>query len=231
MHGRCLIYQDRPGQIRTGSNTQASLIAIPKRAAHFWDADEQPGAAIMGQCHAKRPHPRGPSRFLLFRCAKKGDPWPTQSPHYLLWVPKGANCLAGHRHPLHSPKTGARPFACPPRFGHIHSSTMSAVCEQLTDDQIAEFKEAFALFDKDGDGRSACVLNSLFSRSRTDRRSTPENFAFSVRSVRPGYGPGLRLRCCGDRYHYDQGVGHCHALLGPEPNRGRASRHDQRGRC
>ena len=27
---------------------------------------------------------------------------------------------------------------------------------QLTDEQVAEFKEAFALFDKDGDG--ACVL-------------------------------------------------------------------------
>ena len=25
---------------------------------------------------------------------------------------------------------------------------------QLTDDQVAEFKEAFALFDKDGDGES-----------------------------------------------------------------------------
>ncbi|RRT55754.1 hypothetical protein B296_00027279 [Ensete ventricosum] len=26
------------------------------------------------------------------------------------------------------------------------------MAEQLTDDQIAEFKEAFSLFDKDGDG-------------------------------------------------------------------------------
>jgi len=28
---------------------------------------------------------------------------------------------------------------------------------QLTDEQVAEFKEAFALFDKDGDGE-ACIL-------------------------------------------------------------------------
>lgn len=27
---------------------------------------------------------------------------------------------------------------------------------QLTDEQVAEFKEAFALFDKDGDGESGC---------------------------------------------------------------------------
>ena len=31
----------------------------------------------------------------------------------------------------------------------FHSSKMA---EQLTEDQIAEFKEAFSLFDKDGDG-------------------------------------------------------------------------------
>jgi Ca2+-binding EF-hand superfamily protein len=27
------------------------------------------------------------------------------------------------------------------------------MAEQLTEDQIAEFKEAFSLFDKDGDGK------------------------------------------------------------------------------
>jgi hypothetical protein len=29
------------------------------------------------------------------------------------------------------------------------------MADQLTDDQIAEFKEAFSLFDKDGDGKDA----------------------------------------------------------------------------
>ena len=30
---------------------------------------------------------------------------------------------------------------------------METMADQLTDDQIAEFKEAFSLFDKDGDGK------------------------------------------------------------------------------
>ena len=29
---------------------------------------------------------------------------------------------------------------------------------QLTDEQVAEFKEAFALFDKDGDGEGVALL-------------------------------------------------------------------------
>ncbi len=33
--------------------------------------------------------------------------------------------------------------------------------EQLTEDQIAEFKEAFSLFDKDGDGTFVFFLISL----------------------------------------------------------------------
>ena len=31
-------------------------------------------------------------------------------------------------------------------------TTIEEMAEQLTEDQIAEFKEAFSLFDKDGDG-------------------------------------------------------------------------------
>jgi calmodulin len=31
-------------------------------------------------------------------------------------------------------------------------STFHTMADQLTDDQISEFKEAFSLFDKDGDG-------------------------------------------------------------------------------
>lgn len=37
---------------------------------------------------------------------------------------------------------------------------------QLTDEQVAEFKEAFALFDKDGDGKwqaYLCVLHYALS--------------------------------------------------------------------
>ncbi|KAL3585148.1 hypothetical protein D5086_012015 [Populus alba] len=32
------------------------------------------------------------------------------------------------------------------------------MADQLTDDQISEFKEAFSLFDKDGDGQSPFVF-------------------------------------------------------------------------
>jgi len=44
------------------------------------------------------------------------------------------------------------------------------MADQLTDDQIAEFKEAFSLFDKDGDGKisSRPLFLSLIS---SDRRS------------------------------------------------------------
>ena len=32
------------------------------------------------------------------------------------------------------------------------------MADQLTDDQISEFKEAFSLFDKDGDGQIPSIL-------------------------------------------------------------------------
>ncbi|CAF2062715.1 unnamed protein product [Brassica napus] len=35
------------------------------------------------------------------------------------------------------------------------------MADQLTDEQISEFKEAFSLFDKDGDGSSLLILLSL----------------------------------------------------------------------
>ena len=44
------------------------------------------------------------------------------------------------------------------------------MADQLTDDQIAEFKEAFSLFDKDGDGipHSPALSLSLPTRARLD---------------------------------------------------------------
>ena len=36
------------------------------------------------------------------------------------------------------------------------------MADQLTDDQISEFKEAFSLFDKDGDGIFSQIPPSLF---------------------------------------------------------------------
>jgi hypothetical protein len=39
------------------------------------------------------------------------------------------------------------------------------MADQLTEEQIAEFKEAFSLFDKDGDGKKI----SVFGLVRSDR--------------------------------------------------------------
>ncbi|CAF2171367.1 unnamed protein product [Brassica napus] len=41
------------------------------------------------------------------------------------------------------------------------------MADQLTDDQISEFKEAFSLFDKDGDDKDRNLLLSLFSALRS----------------------------------------------------------------
>jgi len=35
------------------------------------------------------------------------------------------------------------------------------MADQLTEEQIAEFKEAFSLFDKDGDGKCAAEAKNL----------------------------------------------------------------------
>lgn len=36
------------------------------------------------------------------------------------------------------------------------------MADQLTEEQIAEFKEAFSLFDKDGDGELRCCQTELY---------------------------------------------------------------------
>ena len=40
------------------------------------------------------------------------------------------------------------------------------MAEQLTDEQVAEFKEAFSLFDKDGDGK-VLVLTFFFQKKES----------------------------------------------------------------
>lgn len=37
------------------------------------------------------------------------------------------------------------------------------MADQLTEEQIAEFKEAFSLFDKDGDGAFCCTAAAIGS--------------------------------------------------------------------
>ncbi len=47
------------------------------------------------------------------------------------------------------------------------------MADQLTEEQIAEFKEAFSLFDKDGDGEYSLLLRRLvyfFSGGHRERR-------------------------------------------------------------
>jgi calmodulin len=39
------------------------------------------------------------------------------------------------------------------------------MAEQLTEEQIAEFKEAFALFDKDGDGSITTKVSNILFRN------------------------------------------------------------------
>ena len=65
---------------------------------------------------------------------------------------------------------------------------------KLTEEQIAEFKEAFSLFDKDGDGTI-----------------TTKELGFLFKLF-------LKIFKLLKR--------HRHALIGPEPDRGRASRYD-----
>jgi hypothetical protein len=43
--------------------------------------------------------------------------------------------------------------------GELVTPTNNNMVEQLTEDQIAEFKEAFSLFDKDGDGKYVALFS------------------------------------------------------------------------
>ena len=47
-------------------------------------------------------------------------------------------------------------------FTQIYNYTKKklTMADQLTEEQIAEFKEAFSLFDKDGDGELTCGIHS-----------------------------------------------------------------------
>ncbi|KAK8945617.1 Calmodulin-1 [Platanthera guangdongensis] len=60
------------------------------------------------------------------------------------------------------------------------------MAEQLTDDQIAEFKEAFSLFDKDGDAHFdsfvyflACFCGSSGRRSSSEEDTSLESSPYA----------------------------------------------------
>jgi hypothetical protein len=67
------------------------------------------------------------------------------------------------------------------------------MADQLTDEQIAEFKEAFSLFDKDGDGNPSSPPLPHVSRGRIElaRRPIRTNWALvgtvAVRALDPVY--------------------------------------------
>lgn len=50
------------------------------------------------------------------------------------------------------------PCAC-----HFDPCPVNKMAEHLSDEQIAEFKEAFALFDKDGDGEASVHGGSVWA--------------------------------------------------------------------
>ncbi|CAN7087012.1 unnamed protein product [Brassica oleracea var. botrytis] len=50
------------------------------------------------------------------------------------------------------------------------------MADQLTDEQISEFKEAFSLFDKDGDGSSLLILLSLSLAVPIDALSSSDSY-------------------------------------------------------
>jgi hypothetical protein len=92
------------------------------------------------------------------------------------------------------------------------------MADQLTPEQLAEFKEAFSLFDKDGDGKSfiyfvkvsiivrlgRCDIMTMIPVSSWQRQQS-----FLVRS------------------HHHQGAWIRHAIFGTKSNHGRTLRHDQ----
>jgi len=79
--------------------------------------------------------------------------------------------------------------------------------EQLNEEQIAEFKEAFSLFDKDGDGTST---PSLFLTGFLFLVPSPicSCSSLGVQAILFG---GVRVFC---RKYYNQGTGNRDAVIG-----------------
>lgn len=63
------------------------------------------------------------------------------------------------------------------------------MADQLTEEQIAEFKEAFSLFDKDGDGTSQ-ICENYTDRFPLTHFSQPLEYSDSVHGIYslPAYG-------------------------------------------
>ena len=81
------------------------------------------------------------------------------------------------------------------------------MADQLTEEQIAEFKEAFSLFDKDGDG-------TITTKVPRELRFVvlPQYFKFSF--------VVLQLKTLGRAKPSSPGTGHGDAFVGSEPHGG-----------
>ena len=61
--------------------------------------------------------------------------------------------------------------------------TFATMADQLTEEQIAEFKEAFSLFDKDGDGKFNRTESNLIGKSHGYGGATPSYLGKSHRTL------------------------------------------------
>ena len=75
------------------------------------------------------------------------------------------------------------------------SVTMAEGAEKLTDAQIQEFKEAFALFDKDGDGMACC--HRCFSDPRSAERQMMPRWSLTLLHLEAPVPKGMLKRCIG----------------------------------
>ena len=66
-----------------------------------------------------------------------------------------------------------------------------AEAAQLSDEQVAEFKEAFALFDKDGDGECPCLLPHRRCSWQRPQLAVVSMFVSDARALCCNAGPAL----------------------------------------
>lgn len=76
---------------------------------------------------------------------------------------------------------GAEASTSPNSEDHLlHVTSDQSGAESLTEEQIAEFKEAFSLFDKDGDGKSLDIFRWLHMKITHSESFTIYNWSFPL---------------------------------------------------